>query len=54
MLNPICKRVAIEMGVVEAIAGRGGKPVSAQEIANETAQDRQVIGKCHKGRRSTL
>lgn len=37
--------MAIEMGLVQAIADRDGAPVSAKELSSETRFDQRVIGR---------
>lgn len=39
------KRMAIEMGLVQAISDRNGAAVSAQELAAGTRFDQPVIGR---------
>ncbi|KAL9050044.1 MAG: hypothetical protein Q9162_006865 [Coniocarpon cinnabarinum] len=45
MLDPICKRIAMEMGVFDVISRAGGAPTSVDDIAKETEQEKEVIGK---------
>ncbi|KAI9666819.1 MAG: hypothetical protein M1831_001595 [Alyxoria varia] len=42
-LNSLCKRMAIEIGAIEAILNKNGGSVSAEEISKETEHDQQVI-----------
>ena len=44
MFCSIGKRVAIEMGIVQAISDRDGSPVSAEELSAGTRFDPRVIG----------
>lgn len=48
MLHAICKRMAIEMGLVRAIADRGGSPVFGKELSAGTRFDQRVIGRLVK------
>lgn len=48
MLHSICKRMAIEMGLVQAISERGGTAVSAKELSEGTRFDPRVIGRSVK------
>ena len=45
MVHSICKRMAIEMGLVQAIADRCGAPVSAKELSAGTRFDHRMIGR---------
>lgn len=45
MFCSIGKRMAIEMGLVQAISDRGGAPVSAKELSAGTRFDQRVIGR---------
>ncbi|KAI9658029.1 MAG: hypothetical protein M1821_002689 [Bathelium mastoideum] len=43
MLNSLCKRIAMEMGVIDAIAQRKGSSVTSCELAKETGYEKEVI-----------
>ena len=45
MLHSVCKRMAIEMGLVKAIANRSGAALSAEELSAGTKLDPRVIGR---------
>ncbi|OKL57997.1 hypothetical protein UA08_06502 [Talaromyces atroroseus] len=43
ILNSICKRLAIETGILHAIVTRDGNPITSSELAEKTNLDKQFI-----------
>ncbi|KAF2237185.1 O-methyltransferase family protein [Viridothelium virens] len=43
MLNPLCTRIALEIGALDVLVRKGGNPVTSAELAKETKYDQQAI-----------
>jgi hypothetical protein len=43
-ITAICKRIAIEMGLLQTICKHNGKPVSSKELSEGSGRNQQLIG----------
>ena len=45
-MQNIAVRIALEYGMLQAVASKGGRDVSAADLSKETGADEVVTGRC--------